>query len=163
MVKNPERPVNAPAAAAAFSKRNLPLLLLQARESVIRRFRPVLTAHGLTEQQWRVLRIVAERGPTEPRELVELCALSSPSLAGILARMDDLGLIARERMETDQRRILVSITPRSRTLVARLAPQVDAIYEEIDAALGKGFNEQLYQMLDRVVAVLGQDGEPPEG
>jgi homoprotocatechuate degradation regulator HpaR len=158
-VPNPKLPVNGPAESPAFSKRNLPLLLLQARESVIRRFRPVLTAHGLTEQQWRVLRIVAERGPTEPRELVGLCALSSPSLAGILARMDDLGLIARERMETDQRRILVSITPRSRTLVARLAPQVDAIYGEIDAVLGRDFNEQLYAMLDRVVAVLGQDSE----
>jgi homoprotocatechuate degradation regulator HpaR len=158
-VPNPNLPVNDPAESPAFSKRNLPLLLLQARESVIRRFRPVLTAHGLTEQQWRVLRIVAERGPTEPRELVGLCALSSPSLAGILARMDDLGLIARERMETDQRRILVSITPRSRTLVARLAPQVDAIYGEIDAVLGRDFNEQLYAMLDRVVAVLGQDSE----
>ncbi len=147
----------------AFAKRNLPLLLLQARESVIRRFRPVLTANGLTEQQWRVLRIVAERGPTEPRELVSLCALSSPSLAGILARMDDLGLIVRERMEADQRRILVSTTAKSRALAARLAPQVDTIYEEIDAALGKEFNEQLYGMLDRVVAVLGQDGEVAEG
>ena len=162
MVKSPDLPVNDPAASTAFSKRNLPLLLLQARESVIRRFRPVLTAHGLTEQQWRVLRIVAERGPTEPRELVELCALSSPSLAGILARMDDLGLIARERMETDQRRILVSITPRSRTLVGRLAPQVDAIYEEIDAALGADFSGRLYQMLDRVVAVLGPESEAPD-
>jgi homoprotocatechuate degradation regulator HpaR len=162
-VQKPDLPVNDPAAPPAFSKRNLPLLLLQARESVIRRFRPVLSAHGLTEQQWRVLRIVAERGPTEPRELVELCALSSPSLAGILARMDDLGLISRERMESDQRRILVSITPRSRALVARIAPQVDGIYEEIDAALGQGFNEQLYEMLDRVVAVLGQEGELTEG
>ncbi len=160
LLQNPDAPMKkSPPAAAAFTQRNLPLLLLQARESVIRRFRPVLNAHGLTEQQWRIVRVVAERGPTEPRELVELCALSSPSIAGILARMDDLGLIARERMESDQRRILVSLTPKSRSLAARIAPKVDQIYAQLEAALGSDLNRQLYDTLDRLQEALGSGQE----
>ncbi|MBL8355834.1 MAG: homoprotocatechuate degradation operon regulator HpaR, partial [Delftia acidovorans] len=75
-----------PAPAAGFQHRNLPLLLLQARESVIARFRPILQAHGLTEQQWRIVRALLESGPLEPRQIVEICRISSPSLAGVLAR-----------------------------------------------------------------------------
>ncbi|MGE0331765.1 MAG: homoprotocatechuate degradation operon regulator HpaR [Ramlibacter sp.] len=144
--------------APAFANRNLPLLLLQARESVIRRFRPLLNANGVTEQQWRILRVVAERGPTEPRDLVHLCAITSPSLTGILARMDDLGLVKRERVESDQRRLLVSITPKSRALVSRLAPKIDAVYAQINEVLGREFNQRFYDALDRLVVVLA-DGE----
>jgi hypothetical protein len=39
--------------------RSLPMALLKAREAVMVRFRPSLRAHGLTEQQWRVLRIMS--------------------------------------------------------------------------------------------------------
>ena len=51
--------------------RNLPLLLLQAREHVIARFRPILNAHGITEQQWRIVRALIDTGPLEPRERSE--------------------------------------------------------------------------------------------
>jgi hypothetical protein len=44
--------------ASKFKHRNLPLLLLQARERVIGHFRPVLNAHGITEQQWRIVRLL---------------------------------------------------------------------------------------------------------
>ena len=39
---------------------SLPMALLRAREAVMRRFRPGLRCHGVTEQQWRVLRALAE-------------------------------------------------------------------------------------------------------
>ncbi|MDO9215991.1 MAG: homoprotocatechuate degradation operon regulator HpaR, partial [Lacisediminimonas sp.] len=39
-----------------FQRRNLPHLLLQAREALMTRFRPFLNANGITEQQWRIIR-----------------------------------------------------------------------------------------------------------
>ena len=39
--------------------RSLPMSLLRAREAVMRQFRPSLRDHGLTEQQWRILRALA--------------------------------------------------------------------------------------------------------
>jgi homoprotocatechuate degradation regulator HpaR len=94
----------AAANAARFTHRNLPMLLLRAREGVLAHFRPILKAHGVTEQQWRIVRVLMEQGPQEPRQLVDLCCISSPSLAGILARMDELQLVQRERVGHDQRR-----------------------------------------------------------
>ena len=136
--------------AASFRHRNLPLLLLQAREGVIAHFRPILNEHGLTEQQWRILRALLEHGPLEPRQLGETCRISSPSLAGVLARMDELGLVARERLAEDARRVRVSLTPRSRALAAA-----------IEAHVGADTIEQVYTMLDALVGRLAGLPPPP--
>jgi homoprotocatechuate degradation regulator HpaR len=136
--------------------RNLPLLLLQARERVMARFRPILNAHGLTEQQWRIVRALLD-GALEPREIGEVCRISSPSLAGVLARMDDLGLVERRRLDHDARRLLVTLTPRSRALAARMAPHIEERYARIEAELGEEFIGRLYAALDDLL-----DKLPPE-
>ena len=132
--------------------RNLPLLLLRAREDVIGRFRPILNAHGVTEQQWRILRALAESEPhaLEPRQICDICTLSSPSLAGVLARMDELGLVERRRVDSDQRRVLVSLTAKSRALVRRMAPLVEREYQALEAAVGRDLVREAYDVLDRL-------------
>ncbi len=141
-------------AHARFGHRNLPLLLLRSREAVLARFRPILKAHGLTEQQWRIVRALIEVGPMEPRQIVERCRISSPSLAGILARMDSLGLIERTRPGHDQRRVTVSLTRRSRVLAKRMAPAIEAEYAAIERQIGVGFTRELYSALDTLLAAL---------
>ncbi len=137
-----------------LTHRNLPLLLLQAREGIFARFRPLLNAVGLTEQQWRVIRALLDHGPLEPRQIGEICCLSSPSLAGILARMDDMGLVQRERLEHDQRRVLVAVTEKGEALAAELAPQIETAYQALEAQIGPGFTRDLYDMLDRLLGKL---------
>jgi homoprotocatechuate degradation regulator HpaR len=134
--------------------RNLPMLLLQSREHVMARFRPILNEHGITEQQWRVVRLLLGTGPLEPREIGELCRFSSPSLTGVLARMEELDLVSRKRFETDQRRVSVSLTLRSRQLAARMAPQIDCTYQQLEKLLGKKFCEHLYLALDQMITTL---------
>jgi homoprotocatechuate degradation regulator HpaR len=138
-----------------FKHRNLPLLLLQAREQVIARFRPILNAHGITEQQWRIVRALLDTGPLEPREIGLLCRISSPSLAGVLARMEELGLIKRRRFDHDQRRLHVSLTARSRALSARMAPQIEATYRDIETLIGAEFSSRFYRALDELIGALG--------
>jgi homoprotocatechuate degradation regulator HpaR len=140
--------------ASRFQHRNLPLLMLQARERVIGHFRPLLNAHGITEQQWRIVRVLLDAGVLEPREIGERCRLSSPSLAGVLGRMEELDLVSRKRFAHDQRRVEVSLTPRSRALAARMAPQIEAVYARVERLLGEEFCEQLYGALDDVIAKL---------
>ncbi len=148
----------APPASLPFGHRNLPLLLLQARESVIARFRPILNAAGVTEQQWRILRVLLEQGPLEPRQIVTQCGISSPSLAGVLARMDKLGWITREKLDHDQRRLLVRPTAASRALARRIAAQIDATYAQIEQLAGARFTQRLYDTLDQLIARLGAPG-----
>jgi homoprotocatechuate degradation regulator HpaR len=145
---------------SVFKHRNLPLLLLQAREAVLSRFRPLLKANGLSEQQWRIVRALIDFGPMEPRQIVQLCGISSPSLTGVLARMDELGWVRRERFDNDARRVMVTLSPKSRALVRRLAPGIDEVYAEIETLIGREFTQSLYQSLDTLIARLGPGDDP---
>ena len=142
--------------------RNLPLLLMQARERVISYFRPILNAHGITEQQWRIVRVLLEVPALEPRQIGDLCAISSPSMAGVLERMEQAGYITRRRVERDQRRVLVALTPKSRELAARMAPAIDATYRRIEETLGVPFVEHLQGVLDQALEQLPAESEVSE-
>jgi len=146
----------------SLKHRNLPLLLLQAREEVFSRFRPLLNDAGVTEQQWRVIRALLEHGPMEPREICDICCLSSPSLAGILARMDELGLVLRERFPNDQRRVLVSVSVKGAELASQLAPRIEATYKELETLIGQTFARDLYRTLDLLLEKLGGTAGSPE-
>ena len=115
-------------------------------------FRPLLGEFGLTEQQWRILREVVEQGPLEPRQLCEACSISSPSIVGVLLRMEDTGLITRERMAHDQRRVRVSLTPKSRKIAQRLIPMVEQRYALLETALGLPAMQEVYDTLDALLA-----------
>jgi homoprotocatechuate degradation regulator HpaR len=147
-----------PKRSPQFKHRNLPLLLLQAREQVIARFRPILNKQGVTEQQWRIVRLLLDTGPLEPREIGEQCRLSSPSLVGVLSRMEELRLVRRKRIKHDQRRVMVGLAPRSLALAQRMAPQVDAIYADVESILGEEFCQKFYDSLGQVVEKLAATG-----
>lgn len=161
--RQPPRTPSATAPRSGFKHRNLPLLLLQAREGVIAHFRPILNAHGVTEQQWRIVRALLEHGALEPRQIGSVCRISSPSLAGVLARMDDLGLVRRERLAEDQRRVRVSLTTKSRSLAATMAPQIEAVYAAIESHIGADFIDRFYATLDELIEMLGEVPEPEPG
>jgi homoprotocatechuate degradation regulator HpaR len=137
---------------AALRHRNLPHLLLRSRETLMAHFRPLLTMHNLTDQQWRILRELAEQGPLEPRQLGEACSISSPSIAGVLLRMEEAGLVSRVRMEHDQRRITVTLKPKSRKILRRLVPLVEERYAVLEAALGTRSMQEVYDALDALLA-----------
>lgn len=140
--------------------RNLPQLLLQAREVLMAQFRPILNENGLTEQQWRVLRALLLNGPLEPRQLCELCQISSPSITGVLVRMEEAGLVERERMEDDQRRLKVSVTARSRQLGRRMFPAIEARYGRIEEIVGADALGHVYDVLDALIGSLGHAPAP---
>jgi homoprotocatechuate degradation regulator HpaR len=135
--------------------RNLPLLLLRAREAAIAHFRPILNHFGLTEQQWRILRVLGESpGGLEPGAIAETCQMHKPSLTGILARLAQMKLVARERSATDQRRQRVTLTPHGRALIERVAPVVERQYRLLEAAIGADTLAGIYASLDATLAAL---------
>ena len=78
-------------------------------------FRPILKHYGLTDQQWRVIRVLGETAePLEPGQIAEACNILGPSLTGILKRLAEMQLVRREWSPVDQRRQLVSLTPKGR-------------------------------------------------
>ena len=141
--------------STALRHRNLPQLMLQAREALMAQFRPILNENGVTEQQWRILRALLTLGPLEPRQLCDLCQISSPSIVGVLVRMEEAGLVDRERMADDQRRVRVSVTARSRQLGRRMIPAIEERYARIEEQVGVETLQQAYDVLDALLAPLG--------
>ncbi|CCF95813.1 homoprotocatechuate degradation operon regulator HpaR [Ralstonia solanacearum] len=140
--------------ASTFKHRNLPHLLLRARETFMTRFRPLLREHGITEQQWRVLRTLNDTGDMEPNQLADACLILSPSLTRMLAAMEQADMIVRTRSAVDQRRQLISLTPKSRGFLADVEPQVDAAYADLEHLLGRTRLEALYRVVDEAIDVL---------
>ena len=136
---------------ATFVHRNLPRLLLQARESLMAHTRPNLREQGLSDQQWRVLRVLGEHGTVETGRVAREAYILGPSLTGVLARMERDGLIRRERDAQDQRRTVVQATPKGLKTVERLSDSVEAHYQWLEQSLGKQKLMQLYELLDQLI------------
>ncbi len=134
-----------------FVHRNLPRLLLQARESVMAHTRPGLREHGLSDQQWRVLRVLGEHGVVETGRVAREAFILGPSLTGVLNRMERDGLIRRERDAADQRRTVVAPTAKGKKAVQKLSHSIEAHYAFMETSLGKDKLTQLYSLLDAVI------------
>ena len=139
----------------AFVHRNLPRLLLQAREAVMAHTRPSLREHGLSDQQWRVLRVLGENAHcaegVETGRVAREAFLLGPSLTGVLTRMARVGLIERRRCPQDARRTVVRATALGLSKVAQLSEAIEAHYAFMESELGKQKLAQLYQLLDAVI------------
>ena len=134
-----------------FVHRNLPRLLLQARESVMAHTRPGLREQGLSDQQWRVLRVLGEHGTVETGRVAREAYILGPSLTGVLARMERDGLVKRERDSADQRRTVVKASAKGLKLVEKLSRTIEAHYDWMERSLGKQKLSRLYAMLDEVI------------
>lgn len=134
--------------------RNVPLLLLKTREAMMAYFRPALGRHQLTEQQWRIVRALYEKDQLEPRELCQECCILSPSMAGILKRMEELNLIIKVPSESDKRRVMVMLAPGVDKIVESVLEENQAAYDELVRKVGETELLALIQQLDRILAEL---------
>ncbi|MGV0985352.1 MAG: homoprotocatechuate degradation operon regulator HpaR [Limnohabitans sp.] len=150
-------------ASTPFIHRNLPRLLLQAREAVMAHTRPSLREQGLSDQQWRVLRVLGEHAHdlagVETGRVAKEAYLLGPSLTGVLTRMERDGLIERSRCPQDARRTVVRATGAGLAKVQALSQTIEAHYAWMEAQLGKASLQALYGLLDQVIALEG-DGLP---
>jgi len=116
---------------------SLPMALLQARETTMRRFRPLLASHKLTEQQWRVLRaLAAADAPLQVGELADHTFLLAPSLSRILSTLESRGFVARTIAQHDQRRANITLTADGLQLVRKVAPTSEQAYVALEVAFG---------------------------
>ena len=140
--------------------RSLPMSLLRAREAVMRQFRPSLRQHGLTEQQWRILRALAAIEAVEVTELARTAFLLGPSLSRILRDLEARRLIERRTAESDLRRGVVSISAKGLKLMEGVAPSSETIYAAITKRYGARKLAELQEMLGALEASLAElDGE----
>jgi homoprotocatechuate degradation regulator HpaR len=160
-----ERPQGKP--VAVFSRprlmddrQSLPIALLRARESVMAWFRPHHRKGGITEQQWRVIRVLYLEGEIDATELARRSCLLAPSLSRILRDLEATDYI-RRRAGKDSRQSLLSLSPRGTAMVTRVAPFLDGLHRQIARRFGERRVEKLLALLAGLEEALA--GAPAAG
>jgi homoprotocatechuate degradation regulator HpaR len=135
------------------TRRSLPIALLRAREAVMGHFRPMLAVHDVTEQQWRVIRILAEAGTLDASEMADRAFILAPSLTRIIRSLEERGFITKSKDEQDGRRILLRITPAGLKIINEVSPDSRTIYQTLEDRFGRDRIEQLLDMLDELATI----------
>lgn len=146
-----------PKSASTFMRplaQSLPLKLLRARELVMERFRPHLAAHDVTEQQWRVLRTLAEMGEIDATTLAETACLLPPSLSRMLQDLEARALISRRRPQGDRRTTLICLSAQGRALFDTMSKRSEAIYRDLESDLAAAGCAGILAELDRLITAL---------
>lgn len=119
--------------------------LIQAREALMTQFRPILNQANVTDQQWRIIRLLAENGTLDFQDLANQACILRPSLTGILTRLEKAGLAVRLKPSNDQRRVYLKLTAEGEKLYETIGAKVDERYDAIEAVFSK---EKLTQLKD---------------
>jgi homoprotocatechuate degradation regulator HpaR len=129
------------------TSRSLPIALIRAREGVMAPIRDMLAETGITEQQWRVLRVLSEHGPLDTSTLANRASLLFPSLTRIATTMRNKALITQTRDDVDRRRQFIAITQAGQKIIDDYASQSAQIVANMRKTLGDENYERLLDLL----------------
>jgi len=135
--------------------RSLPMMLNRTLDVVMPRFRKIFKEFGITEQQWRILRVLWEVDELPLGELADTTLIPAPSLVGIVDRLQTAKFVVRRPSKQDRRVVLVAATPAGRDLLQRLLPQVATAYADLKLNVDPVIWQQLLDGLD-AIAVLAE-------
>ncbi|MGC6412968.1 MAG: homoprotocatechuate degradation operon regulator HpaR [Candidatus Puniceispirillaceae bacterium] len=133
-----------------LTRRSLPIALIRAREGIMSPIREMLAETGITEQQWRVLRVLAENGEMGTKTLAQQSSLLLPSLTRIATAMVNKGLITQTRDTTDRRRQMIDITPQGLKIIEDRMEQTAEIIAGFRTTLGDENYETLLDLLAKL-------------
>jgi homoprotocatechuate degradation regulator HpaR len=134
--------------ALPSTARSLPIALIRAREGIMAPIRDMLSETGITEQQWRVLRVLSEFGVMDAKTLADRSSLLFPSLTRIAATLRDKGLVSQSRDERDRRRQFIEITAAGQSIIDERAARAAEIVKGFKASLGDNNYETLLDFLE---------------
>ncbi len=126
--------------------------------------RKMLHHSGITEQQWRVLRVLGEYGPQDATKLAERASLMAPSLTRIVQTMEASGHIRREPDIHDRRRQTITISPKGQQVIDSNLQQSLDIVSLYRRKLGHRDYELLLDLLDKLTRETEEDtqGSPSD-
>ena len=127
------------------TSKSLPIAMLRAREAMMLSFRPLLSKHGFTEQQWRVLRVLGEKGTSDAGQVAFESCILAPSLSRIIGKLEKDKYISRFVDTNDGRRINLTLTNLGEDILNKIAPETKSIYKALQKRYGE---EKLTTLLE---------------
>jgi homoprotocatechuate degradation regulator HpaR len=135
--------------------------LLAAREAVMAPIRPHLRAAGVTEQQWRVMRVLSDNGTMDAGSIAAKALLYPPSVTRIVKELLQRGLVEKTANPGDGRKLSISITGAGQLLVQETGAHTKRLLDMYGAAFGWERLDQFVQEA-RALADALQQFQPEE-
>jgi DNA-binding MarR family transcriptional regulator len=128
--------------------------LMRTTDLVRRQLAAFVEPHGITLQQFNVLRILrgggAEGVPT--LEVADRMVEQTPGITRLLDRLEAKGFVKRQRCEKDRRQHLCWITPKGVALLEKLDEPVIELGEQVIKGLNHEDRVTLIRVLDALRA-----------
>lgn len=126
---------------------------------------PVLAAHGITNQQWKVLSVLYQIAPATAQEVTGWVTLDKSAVSRTVRQLLELGLINRKLHVEDARNVHLFLTAKGTALYKRVAEQLAAVQadlmQDVSPAAAATLFKVLRQVEERLAARL--EGQEPLG
>ena len=87
-----------------------------ASRLITREYQPFMDKLGITYPQYLVLMVLWETNTIPVNDIAKKLILNTNTITPLLKRMEQQGLITRERSDTDERKVMVQLTEKGKTL-----------------------------------------------
>jgi len=138
------------------TNKSLTIALLRAREALMLSFRPMLAKHNFTEQQWRVLRVLGEKGPCDAGKLASEACILAPSLSRIINTLIDNQYIEKQLDPHDKRKIILNISSNGVDTLDKIKPEYLTILKSIQRKYGEEKISNLLKLLSDITSWNGR-------
>lgn len=108
--------------------------------------------YGITRREWRLLALLADRGPLSPSSLAEQGQLDRARTSRSIGVLVSKQLVRRVTLPHDPRRAQVSLTEAGQALYDKVFPEIAAINTRLLSSLDDGAIDALTEALERLHA-----------
>jgi DNA-binding MarR family transcriptional regulator len=127
------------------------LSLLRTSDRLQIEFGRLFRQHDLTLSQYNVLRILRGEGKHLPiLEIAHRTVTVVPGITGLIDRLEQAGLVRRQRCYEDRRVIFVAITDRALTLLEKLDGPLRTLHQRLLRRISAGELKTLIHLLEKV-------------
>ena len=141
------------------AERDLVTGVIQLSNLLMRHMAPLFEKAGITPQQWAILTTLggAER-PLSLAGLARVMLVSKQNMTGMVARLEQLGLVERQGDPSDLRSSRLVLTRRGRAAVDKLRPAYETWRRELAQGMSERDLAAVTRTVDRLIERLQDEG-----
>jgi MarR family transcriptional regulator, temperature-dependent positive regulator of motility len=159
VVESSSPPYPCGAAAAAVNSRSATHLIHRAEQCAADLFARITPKGMLTPRQFAILLAIENNEGISQTGLVEVTGIDRSTLADIMRRMIEKGLVQRRRTNADARTYAVRLTRRGSSTLRKMRPYAEEVDRQIVHALPEEYRDMFLTVLNRLISHL----TPPDG
>ena len=134
------------------------LNLLRTNDQLQIRFTRLFRQFQLTPSQYNVLRIL--RGEGKPLPILEIANRTVtivPGITGLIDRLEEAGLVHRDRCAEDRRVVYVTLTEKAKKTLAKIDQPLLDLHQRLLSGLTSAELRELNRLLEKARASLGRE------